>query len=351
MAGLDTDLLAARGGPQGSKATGTSEPVKEDGIWDPAQEQEKGNIRKSSYLQRPFRQSNDTDSITGHIRADEYKDAFASGKGTVMESTKELVEGAGQAVAGAVAQTGMLHAEEVPPINEQADTQQKMNGGEVDPSAAKPGPTVEERLNNEEPPHRDPSTPAYDNKTETRNKRASSVSRPIHLTIPNSHKNEGAVDGSDDELEDVPSSPAMNGDGTSPSRPSHVMLDQVKRQEAHRRPSFAETVLSQSTMSDEFSEGRARSSSVASNKDNFHFGSKKHRNSVSAARSSVQSSLPSKPPDITPEMFEDPLNPQFYESVWMKAAVINTEVFRKVRKLRYILNPLTWILTGLSMHS
>lgn len=44
--GVDTDALAARGGPQVAKATGTSAPIYNEEPWDPEGEQESGKESK-----------------------------------------------------------------------------------------------------------------------------------------------------------------------------------------------------------------------------------------------------------------------------------------------------------------
>lgn len=271
-------------------------------------------------------------------------DAYASGKGAVFESAKEMVEGMGQAAAGGLAHVGRNNVEKVPDVGGKADTQSKLERGDVEMDATRPGPTVEERLTNEHPPHLDHSMPDYDSKTETRKGSGSSKPKPLHLSKLNGNENGMNEDKTEDPAfedesegeEDLAPNGMVNGDGPGkpPPAPSHLSVHRLRDADARRRPSFADSIASGSTMSDDQIPGRARSSSTASNKDNnFHFGSKKHRFSVSMQRSTTSQGLPSKPPTITPEMFEDPLDPDFYERTWLKAAVLNTEIFRKVRSI------------------
>lgn len=266
-------------------------------------------------------------------------DAYSSGAGAAKESAKEMVEGLGQAAAGGLAHIGRNRPEKIPDIDGTAETQEKINRGDVDVDATRPGPTLEERLNDEPTPHNDPSMPSHNKGTETREaprKRNLESSQPVNGDAQDSTDHETSDEGSDDEEELQPNG-RINGNEQKATRvPSHLSINRLKNENVQRRPSFAESVGTGSTMSDDHALGRNRSLSTASTKDTYHFGSKKHRFSVSAQRSNMSQSLPAKPPTVTPDIFEDPLNPDFYERTWMKAAILNTEIFRKVSYINVV---------------
>lgn len=275
-------------------------------------------------------------TIVDPIKTEGHRDAYTSGKGAVVNGVKDLAEGTGQAAAGVLAQVGRKHPDKVPDeAGDAIQAGQAVVDGKAETDIINPAQTAEERLTNKRPPHLEESLPHYDGNTET---------RPAPADGAHDFTNGTATKESESAVESSSPGERLQADGLDLTGPA---------QGGTRKPSFGGSIQTESVTSEEANP--ARSISQSPGQDTYHFGSKKHRFSVSAQKSNTQMNLPSLPPDFTPEMFEDPLKPEFYEETWLKAAILNTEVFRKV-KLGCTVNAInskliTWVWPGVPMHS
>lgn len=296
--------------PSDGPPISSTSPVADEKPWDPHSEQEHG--------------------IDNTTETREAKDRYASGVGTMIASVGEMAKGAGQVAAGVAAKAGMERPELTGLAGAGANRHHTKSGMPTDnesdlQSGLQAGPTLEQRAAKRAGKDADATEGAMDPDTPP----DETEQRDRQLEDPKQHELEGLVGKhkASNVLEDD------EGDGhdslrsrvTGKARDLKLSFAELHR-ENHERADDKESPI----------RGNRRNESSAASP----FGSQRHRASISSKSSPY--TIPVPAPEVNPHGLEDPLDPHFYEDVWIAAAARNTEIFRKVFRCTPDDRCLTW---------
>ena len=315
--GIDVDAMATDAVSILETSATSPKPSENQKPWDPDREQVHGDEDISS---------------SGH-----HRDRFATGAGSVAEGAKELFGGLEAAGAAASAQTGITAAGHVK--HRQRETKTSTSGvpradREDMESGLSAGPTLEEKAA-EQGPGGKPDDAELDPEESPEEQRADGA-QPTYRTEDQLRH----MVGKQQESSVVP-------EGSSPQPPSSSFRKRAAGKVPGLKLAFADA--DEAEDAEPYSASartRDRALSLTSNGSDIDnatpatFGSHRQRR-LSVTKQSPYS-IPTPAPDIDPNGLADPLDPDFYEDVWIRVAARNTEIFRKVFRCTPDDRCLTW---------